>query len=71
MIKLYNSLIEGGLKFKIKSGADILKTSEEIFHSMFGKYLDNLDILSQITFHMKWHQRRELNSVFSKRAMQQ
>lgn len=68
MLKFYNFLIQQRMRFTIKSGADPLKTGEVIFHAMFGTYLEDLHILSQITTNPKWHQRRDLNSVFHQRA---
>lgn len=70
MMKMYTALATGGLRFRIKTGCDVLRTSEVIFHSMFGTYLEDLNILSQITTHAKWHQRKDLNTVFNKRAAQ-
>lgn len=54
----------------MRSGADAFMTSEVVFHAMFGTYLDNLNILEQITNKPKWHNRKELNNVFIKRASQ-
>jgi hypothetical protein len=71
MIKAYCKMVDMGMRFKIKTGGDVLRTSEVVFHSMFGTYLDNLDVLPQITNHAKWHQRRELNPVYIKRGSQE
>lgn len=37
------------VSYIMKSGADGLKTSEAVFHAMFGTYLENLSSLEQIT----------------------
>ncbi|CAF4947591.1 unnamed protein product [Pieris macdunnoughi] len=68
MMKFYNVIIQEGCKFQIKTGADPLKTSEVVFHALFGTYLEDLSVLAQITTHAKWHQRKDLNSVFHQRA---
>lgn len=69
MIKFYTDFIKNkDLKFRMRSGSDQLKTSEVVFHAMFGTYLDNLNILEQITSKAKWHTRKEVNSVFQKRG---
>ncbi|KAL4721101.1 hypothetical protein ACJJTC_018667 [Scirpophaga incertulas] len=70
MLKLYNSAIDSGFTFKVKTGADVLRTAEVVFHAMFGTYLEDLAILSQITTQAKWHLLKELNSVFFKRGSQ-
>lgn len=71
MMKLYTALVSKGMRIKMKTGAEPLRTSEVVFHSMFGTYLDDLSVLSQITTHQgKWHQRKDLNTVFHKRATQ-
>lgn len=68
-IKYYTSFVNlKNVHFKIKSGADGFKTSEIVFHAMFGTYLDNLDVLEKITSKSKWHNRKEVNSVFQKRG---
>lgn len=56
------------LKMKMRSGSDPFKTSEVVFHAMFGTYLDNLNVLEKITTKPKWHNRKELNAVFLKRG---
>lgn len=71
MMKLYTERVIAGMRVTIKTAADPLRTSEVIFHSMFGTYLDDLSVLSQITSHTgKWHQRKDLNTVFHKRSSQ-
>lgn len=71
VIKFYTDIsIRLGFQFKMRSGADSLKTSEVVFHAMFGTYLDNLNVLERITTKAKWHSRKELNNVFIKRASQ-
>lgn len=70
MIQFYSVLAQQNISFRIRSGADALKTSEVVFHAMFGTYLEDLSVLSQITSAPKWHQRKDLNSVFHKRASQ-
>lgn len=72
VIKFYTDfIIRSKLTFKMRSGSDALKTAEVVFHSMFGTYLENLNVLEQITSKSKWHTRKELNSVFTKRSAQQ
>ncbi|CAH2243224.1 jg18711 [Pararge aegeria aegeria] len=67
MLKLYNSFAKD-VKFRMRSGASPLLTSEAIFHAMFGTYLEDLSILQQITNHPKFHQRKDMNSIFLKRS---
>lgn len=69
MLKFYNLQIDAGMRIRIKTGGDAIKTQEIIFHAMFGTYLQDLTALSEITMHSsRWHQRKDLNDVFSKRA---
>lgn len=71
MIKFYTDFTaSNNLKFTMRSGADSLKTSEVVFHAMFGTYLENLNVLEKITTKAKWHTRKEVNSVFQKRGEQ-
>lgn len=69
IIKLYTDIVNSGMKFVIRTKGDPIKTSQVIFHAMFGTYLDDLEICEQITMNTgKWFQRREVNSVFLKRS---
>lgn len=69
MLKFYTDFVStNNLRFKMRSGCDILKTSEVVFHAMFGTYLENLNVLEKITNKAKWHTRKEVNAVFQKRA---
>jgi hypothetical protein len=54
MIKFYTDFVQSKkVVFKMRSGADSIKTSEVVFHSMFGTYLDNLNVLEKITIRSK------------------
>lgn len=69
MLKFYTDFcVKRNVTFVIRTGGDMVKTSEVVFHSMFGTYLDNLDILPQITNRQKWHTRKELNTIFQQRS---
>lgn len=71
MLKYYTQKTIGGMRVSLKTGTDAMRTSEVVFHAMFGTYLEDLSILAQITSHTgKWHQRKDLNPVFFKRASQ-
>lgn len=48
ILKYYTDLVTlKGLRFKMRSGADPIKTSEVVFHAMFGTYLENLTVLEK------------------------
>lgn len=69
MIKFYTDFcLRSDLKMKMRSGSDPFKTSEVVFHAMFGTYLDNLNVLEKITTKPKWHNRKEVNAVFLKQG---
>lgn len=67
--KMVPVLASSGMKISMKTDADTSKASEVVFHAMFGTYLDDLGILPEITNkNSRWSQRKDLNSVFLKRA---
>lgn len=60
MLKFYTKFCrDKKVTFLMRSGSDSLKSAEVIFHAKFGTYLDNLNILEQITDKPKWHNRKE------------
>lgn len=61
-IKLYK------IKFVMRTGGSEEDTAQVIFHSIYGTYLEDLGILSQITTKKAWKTRREVEAVFTKRA---
>lgn len=68
MIKKYTDIsVIDKIIFTMKSGADPIKTSQVVFHAMFGTNIENLNILKHITNNKKWRTRKELNtSVYAK-----
>lgn len=70
MLKFFSDTIKSfDVKFIIRSNSDTVKTSQVIFHAMFGTYLDDLSICSGITSYTgKWFQRKDLNPVFAQRG---
>lgn len=66
---IYNYCVSNGMKYRVKSGEAGSLMNEVIFHAIFGTYLDDLGICSQITDKTaKWAQRRAMDIVFTKRA---
>lgn len=60
------------VKLRMRSGGSQAKTSQAVFHGIFGTYLEDLTILEKITTHgAQWAQRRELNDVYTKRGEKQ
>lgn len=63
-----DKIISKNIKFRIKTGGEAIHTAEAIFHAMFGTYLEDLGILSQITNNGQWDNRKLISPIFLKRS---